>query len=68
MTTNTTEQLELGTLPQLPRRRRETRVARARWWFAQMREAVAKATDWSAVTPPPPEQIWIPGVHREVGV
>ena len=49
MTTN--EQLELGfngTQARIFGRRRETRVARAKWWFAKMREAVENAMDWQA--------------------
>jgi len=66
----TNEQLELGfngTRPiGLPPR--HGRIARANWWFAQMRDAVGRAMDWSAVTDPRPEQIWMPGAHREVEV
>jgi hypothetical protein len=46
----------------------ESRVARAAWWFAQMREVVERAMDWSAGGEPRPEQIWIPGAIREVKV
>ena len=67
MTTN--EQLELGFNAMQNRnfgRRRETRVARARWWFAKMRAAVENA--WQEQAQPQPEQIWIPGTHRELKV
>ena len=69
MTTN--QQLELGfngTQTRIPGRRREQRVARAKWWFAKMREAVGNAMDWQNEVPPRPEQIWIPGARREVKV
>ena len=41
------------------------RVARAGWWFAQMRAVVAQA---GQTAEPRPEQIWIPGASREVTV
>jgi len=69
MTTN--EQLELGFNGNLPRplaQRREGRIARANWWFARMREAVAGAMDWQNAGQPRPEQLWMPGAHREVKV
>jgi hypothetical protein len=62
------QQLELGfngTQPRLYGRPRETRVARAQWWFAQMRAAVANAMTWPADAQPPAEQIVFPGVNRE---
>ena len=72
MTTNkTNEQLELGfngvqiragTVPH------DSRIARANWWFARMRNIVENAMDWSAAAEQRPEQIWIPGAHREVEV
>jgi hypothetical protein len=69
MTTN--EQLELGfngTSAPVFSRRRETRVARAQWWFAKMRATVASAMDWQAQAEPHPEQIWMPGANREVKI
>lgn len=69
MTTN--QQLELGfngTQTRIYGRRRETRVARAQWWFAKMRAAVASAVDWQAPGRPPSEQILFPGANREVQV
>ena len=72
MTTMTTnQQLELGfngTQARIYGRRRETRVARAQWWFAQMRAAVADAIVWPPAGRPPAEQIIIPGVNREAGM
>ena len=67
MTTN--EQLELGfSGGQIARAAQpEGRIARANWWFSQMRGIVERAMDWSAVEPRP-EQIWMPGSHREVKV
>lgn len=44
------------------------RQVRAGWWFAQMRNMVSRAMDWEAAGRPRPEQIWIPGAHREVKV
>jgi hypothetical protein len=67
MTTN--QQLELGFNGGQTRifgRRRETRVARAQWWFAQMRAAVADAMDWPAEGRPSAEQGVFPGVNREL--
>jgi len=67
MTTN--QQLELGfngTQPHSSGRRRETRVARAQWWFAQMRAAVSGAMEWPANSQANPEQIVLAGVNREV--
>jgi hypothetical protein len=67
MTTN--EQLELGfngTPTRSFGRRRETRVARAQWWFAKMRETVENAMDWQTAGTPRPEQMWMPGANREI--
>jgi len=73
MTNATNEQLELGFNPDKSRRganstRQESRMTRATWWFAQMREVVERAMDWNAAGEPRPEQIWIPGAAREVKV
>ena len=65
----TKQQLELGfngTQTRIFGRRRETRVARAQWWFAQMRAAVAGAMDWPGSGQPRAEQIVFDGVNREV--
>lgn len=67
MTTN--EQLELGfngTQRRIFGRRRETRIARGQWWFAQMRAAVAGAMAWPADGQPPAEQIALSHLNREV--
>jgi hypothetical protein len=42
----------------------ERKVARAQWWFGQMRRAVQEALDWR--TPPPgrAEQTWLPAEVR----
>jgi hypothetical protein len=71
MTNATDNQLELGFNPDSQRRggrmpRREGRIARAGWWFAQMRDIVERAMDTTAE--PRPEQIWIPGAAREIEV
>jgi hypothetical protein len=67
MTTN--EQLELGfngTPVRNLARRRETRVERAQWWFAQMRAMVANAITWPPAGEAPAEQITFPGAAREL--
>lgn len=67
MTTN--QQLELGfngTQNRIFGRRREARIARGQWWFAQMRAAVSSAMPWPANGQPPAEQIVFSGVNREV--
>jgi len=69
MTTN--QQLELGfngTQSRIYGHRRETRVARAQWWFAQMRAAVAGAVDWQTAGQPNAEQIVFSGVSRQMKV
>jgi hypothetical protein len=71
MTNATDNQLELGFHGIQPRPNlawREGRIARAGWWFAQMRDIVERAMDWEAAGEPRPEQIWIPGATREVKV
>ncbi len=61
-------QLELGfggTRLTIPLNRRERRLHRGGWWFAQMRQLVDRAMDWSPAEEAPPEQIWLPGTrHR----
>ncbi len=44
---------------------RKGRIARAGWWFAQMRDIVNRAVETDA---PRPEQIWMPGANREVKI
>lgn len=69
MTTN--EQLELGfngTQSRIFGKRREQRMARAKWWFDKMRAAVENAMDWQDANQPRPEQIWMPGANREFKV
>ena len=62
----TNEQLELGfngIKPRANAARREGRIARANWWFAKMREAVAGAMDWQAGN----DYTWLPvwfKIHR----
>jgi len=72
MTTMTNnQQLELGfngTQARIFGQRRETRVTRAHWWFAKMREAVASAVDWSAQGQSRSEQILFPGANRSLKV
>jgi len=63
----TNEQLELGldgARSETAPRRREGRMARAAWWFAQMRRMVGAAVDWEAAPEPPPEQSWLGLSHR----
>ena len=67
MTTN--EQLELGFNGSQIRpggAQLTHRMTRAKWWFAQMRAAVADAMDWQAVNERRPEQMWMPGANRHV--
>ncbi len=67
----TNEQMELGfsgTELQRAVGQRETRIQRAAWWFARMREAVNNAMDWQPAAEPRPEQIWLPGSQRQVQV
>ena len=71
MTNATDNQLELGfsgIRPPANAVRREGRIARAGWWFAQMRDIVERAMDWEAAGEPRPEQIWIPGANRQIKV
>ena len=46
----------------------QNRRTRADWWFTQMRNIVSRAMDWDSAGQPRPEQIWIPGAHREIKV
>jgi len=62
-------QLELGLIQPLnhsasvaPRHR----ITRAAWWFGQMRRMVDGAMEWTPQTTARPEQILIPGTHREI--
>jgi hypothetical protein len=67
---NNNQQLELGFNGNQSRilgRRRESRIARGQWWFAQMHAAVA-AGDWQTAVQPPAEQIIFTGVSRQVKV
>ncbi|MDE3098551.1 MAG: hypothetical protein KGJ88_03680 [Verrucomicrobiota bacterium] len=62
-------QLELGLngrITSLPAPRGQNRMARAAWWFAQMRATVQRAMDCNPASQPPPEQIVIPGAHRHI--
>jgi hypothetical protein len=66
--TATNEQLELGFNGAkicVKPTGRKGRIARAGWWFAQMRAAVSCAVETGE---PRPEQIWIPGASREIKV
>lgn len=56
-----TGQMELGfngNAPRVIRRRQQTRIERAAWWFGKMRATVDNALTWSAKPTPPPQQIW----------
>ncbi len=46
--------------------RRQRRLNRANWWFAQMRQVVDRAFDWQPAPEPRPEQIWIPQSYRKI--
>jgi hypothetical protein len=61
------EQLELGfnaTKTITTPRRRQSRTARAAWWFSQMRRIVNQAIDWEATPEPRPEQPWLSFPHH----
>ena len=62
----TIEQLELSLDGALPAAtpRRESRMARAAWWFGQMRRLVSAAIDWQAAPEPRPEQPWLELSHQ----
>jgi hypothetical protein len=65
----TTNQLELGfngTQNRIFGRRRKQHVARAKWWFAKMRDAVENA--WQEQPLPRPEQTLFAGVNRSLEV
>ena len=53
----------VGQLPLASRGR-----ATSSWWFQRMRQIVDRAWDWQARPPARPEQIWLPGTHRQVDV
>ena len=60
------EQLELsldGAKP-LALPPRESRMARAAWWFGQMRRLVSAAVDWQAAPEPRPQQPWLQLSHQ----
>ena len=62
----TNEQLELGlggATPLALPPSRESRMARAAWWFTQMRRMVSAAVDWEAAPEPRPEQPWLQFSH-----
>ena len=52
----------------LPRANRPPAAYTSRWWFERMRQIVDRAFDWQPAPPPRPEQIWLPGTHRQVSV
>jgi hypothetical protein len=67
----TNEQMELGlggAKLVVQSSRREGKIQRAAWWFAQMRQIVDRAMDWQPAGEPRPEQIWLPGTHRQARV
>ena len=50
------QQLEIGfeqSVAFRPGPRRQRRLARARWWFAQMRQADDQTWEWAPPQPPP---------------
>lgn len=66
--TTTNQQLELGLNHESARmlgQRRETRIARAQWWFTQMRAAVTGTMTWPPAGQPAGEQIVFPDTARE---
>jgi len=68
--TNAQLELSLGSVrkAQLPRGTRHPNHHNPRWWFQQMRLIVDRAFDWQPAPQPRPEQIWLPGSHRQVNV
>ncbi len=46
--------------------RQQRRLIRAQYWFRQMRHAVDCAMDWQPRPTPRPEQLALPGTHRQV--
>jgi hypothetical protein len=66
MTTN--EQLELG-FNGLQRRtsgrKQENRIARAAWWFSEMRRIVAGSMEWPAPGQSQATQTYFPGNHSK---
>jgi hypothetical protein len=66
MTNNTQLELSLNAKRTRPlNQRRSSRVARAKWWFSQMRQAVENAVDWHEGESRD-EQIWLTGTDRNV--
>jgi len=63
-------ELSLGSVlrAQSPRGARRPNKHTTGWWFQQMRQIVDRAFDWQPAPPPPPEQIWLPGTHRQANV
>ena len=51
-----------------PRRGRRPSAFTSRWWFRRMHQIVDQAFDWQPAPPPPPEQTWFPGSHRQVSI
>jgi hypothetical protein len=67
----TNEQMELGfngARLHVPATQRQHRSSRSAWWFERMRKVVDNAFDWQPAPEPRPEQIRIPGMHRQVEV
>lgn len=65
------QQLELGFSGGKPATRitrREKRMARAAWWFDKMRAVVNGAMDWPPAGSARPQQDWLPGGYRQVGI
>ena len=63
----TNEQLELGlggATPLALPPSRERRMARAAWWFTQMRRMVSAAVDWEAAPKARPAQSWLELPHH----
>ena len=56
------QQLEIsfdGTCSFRPVTHRQKRMARAHWWFSQMRLVVNRAIDWEPAGEPRPEQTYL---------
>jgi hypothetical protein len=65
--TTTNEQMELGFNGRI-QIKQEERATRSAWWFARMRKVVDNAFDWKPIPQARPEQIEIPGTHRQIQI
>jgi hypothetical protein len=68
----TDTQLELSLdsvrMAQTRRGNRHPSTSASSWWFQRMRQIVDRAFDWQPAPEPRPEQTWLPGTHRQLGL